>query len=208
MLYYFCVLIYKYFLKGGYYIKKFYSVQEWLPFDKITDDGIIINQNKYIKIIKVIPINYDLKSNLEKESILNSYKLFLKVCDFDIQILVQSKKEDLSSYISKMNNQNFIEKNNSIKKISQSFIDYIKNQNKVKNSSSKNFYILINYLLENPKNDLNNLKFIKENLKEKFFKIKDSLSRCGNVIFEVDTKREVEQIMYSFCNLRKSLKFL
>ena len=43
-----------------------------------------------------MPINYYLKSDLEKEAILNSFKLFLKTCDFNIQILIQSKKENLS----------------------------------------------------------------------------------------------------------------
>ena len=68
--------------------KKFNSVQEWLPFKRILDNGVIINKNnEYVKVINVIPINYNLKSNLEKEAILNSYKIFLKTCQFDIQIL-------------------------------------------------------------------------------------------------------------------------
>jgi len=44
------------------------SVQEWIPFDKFFDKGIIkLKTNEFIKIVKVIPINYNLKSNLEKE---------------------------------------------------------------------------------------------------------------------------------------------
>ena len=69
------------------------TAQDWLPFDRIFEDGIIENNGNFIKIIKVIPINYDLKSNLEKESILNSFKLFLKTCDFNMQILIQSRKD-------------------------------------------------------------------------------------------------------------------
>ena len=43
------------------------SVQEWLPIEKIFDNGVVKTKNdKYIKIIKVLPINYNLKSNLEK----------------------------------------------------------------------------------------------------------------------------------------------
>ena len=84
---------------GGDFIKKKkISTQEWIPFDRILINGIIVRKNEYIKILKVLPINYDLKSNLEKEAILNSYKLFLKTCDFNIQILIQSKKENLSNY--------------------------------------------------------------------------------------------------------------
>lgn len=197
-------------MKGGGRIKNVTSVQEWLPFDKILEDGIIVNKNKYIKLIKIIPINYDLKSNLEKESILNSYKLFLKICDFDIQILIQSKKENLDLYISHINEQIKSEMNSKLEIISKSYIDYIQNQNRVKNSSSKNFYILTSYHVENSNNEkeLNNTKIVKENLNERYFKIKETLSRCGNLVFEVSSRKETENIMYSFCNLRKSLKIL
>ena len=48
------------------------SIQEWLPIEKIFDNGIIkLKNDSYIKIIKIIPINYNLKSEFEKEVILN-----------------------------------------------------------------------------------------------------------------------------------------
>ena len=43
--------------------------QNWLPFDNIYDNGIIFYESSFIKIFKITPINYDLKSNLEKEAI-------------------------------------------------------------------------------------------------------------------------------------------
>ena len=146
-------------------------------FDKILEDGILVSNNKFIKIIKVLPINYELKSDLEKEAILNSYKLFLKVCDFDIQILIQSRKEKLDSYISQIENQINNENNEKLSQISNSYIEYIKNQNKLQNSSSKNFYILIYSHLENNENEFN-IKDVREDLNSKYLKIKDSLSRC------------------------------
>ena len=80
-------------------IKKI-NVQKWLQIDKVFDSGIIkLNKNKFIKILKVTPINYNLKSDLEKSAILNSYKTFLKTCNFDIQILIQSNKENLNNHI-------------------------------------------------------------------------------------------------------------
>ena len=176
-------------------------------FDKILEDGILISNNKFIKIIKIFPINFELKTDLEKEAILNSYKLFLKVCDFDIQILVQSRKEKLDSYISQIENQIDNENNEKLAQISNSYIEYIKNQNKLQNSSSKNFYILIFSHLENNENEFN-IKEIREDLNSKYLKIKDSLSRCGNLIFDVKTKKEVEDILYSFYNFRKSLNFI
>ena len=109
--------------------KKVNSVQEWLPVDEILENGIIKLKNKnYIKILKIIPINFELKSNLEKEAILNSYKIFLKTCNFDIQILIQSNKKDLSNHISKIKEKNKEEKEN-IKNLSEKYINYIKKLN-------------------------------------------------------------------------------
>ena len=65
-----------------------------MPIDYILENGIIkLKNNKYIKILKIIPINYNLKSDLEKAAILNSYKTFLKTCPFQMQILIQSSKD-------------------------------------------------------------------------------------------------------------------
>ena len=97
------------------------TTQEWLPFEEITKDGIIkLKNNSYVKILKINPINFNLKSNFEKESILNSYKLFLKTCNFNIQILIQSNKENINKYIKKIKN-NINNENNKIKNISEKY---------------------------------------------------------------------------------------
>ena len=177
------------------------SIQNWLPFDKIMKKGIIkLKNNNYIKIIKVNPINYNLKSDLEKEAILNSYKLFLKSCNFDIQILIQSTKKDLSKHILKIKEKLNHEKNLSLLKISEKYIEFINKLNYEKNSSSKNFYIII-------KNENKNSEEINiSELNEKYFKIKECLSRCGNNVTEIEEKEELKNILFSFFNTRKNLQ--
>ena len=181
-------------------INKIKTVQQWLPFDKVLENGIIkLKNNSYVKILKISPINFNLKSNLEKESILNSYKIFLKTCNFDIQILIQSNKEDLSKHILKIKNNNLNEKEN-IKNISKKYINFIQEINQKRKSSSKNFYILIK---ENPENKKQKItieieKIYCEKLNEKYFKIKESLARCGNSVMQYETKQEVEKIINSF----------
>lgn len=173
-----------------------------MPFDKILENGIILNKKTYVKIIKIIPINYDLKSNLEKEAILNSYKLFLKTCDFNIQILIQSKKENLSKHFSDLKEISKKEENKKIKEISEKYEDFIKNKNEENKSSSKNFYIVIKYENENQTRENEDIKLIESiatnNLNENYFKIKDSLSRCGNIVYDINSKKEVEEILISF----------
>lgn len=167
--------------------------------EKCLDKGIIkIEKNKYIKILKIIPINFNLKTQLEKESILNSYKIFLKTCNFDMQILIQSKKEDLSNHIENIQNISPKEKNKIIKKYSEEYIKFIKEKNNKNKSASKNIYLII-------KNNSENLEEnIIQELNEKYFKIKDCLIRCGNVVQECN-KEEIKNILFSFFNLKKFL---
>lgn len=44
-----------------------------------------------------------------------------------------------------------------------------------------------------------------DKLNEKYFKIKESLSRCGNKVIQFEEKEEVEKIINSFFNTRKEL---
>ena len=179
------------------------NVKEWLPLEKIYEDGIIkLKNNNYIKIIKIMPINYNLKSELEKKSIINSYKIFLKTCNFPIQILIQSKKENLDDHILKI--QKNIKKNKKIKNIAEEYIKNIKSINLSKKSSTKEFYIIINNEKNNQKNNIEE-EIIKNELNEKYFKIKECLSRCGNSVQEVSEKVETIKILFSFLNTRKNL---
>ena len=164
--------------------------------EKTLEKGIIkIEKNKYIKILKIIPINFNLKTQLEKESILNSYKIFLKTCNFDMQILIQSKKEDLSNHVENIQDISQKEKNKIIKKYSEEYIKFIKEKNNKNKSASKNIYLII-------KNNSENLEEnIIQELNEKYFKIKDNLLRCGNLIFECD-KNEIKKILFSFFNTK------
>ena len=147
-----------------------------------------------------------MKSNFEKESILNSYKLFLKTCDFDIQILIQSKKEDLSSHFKNIKENIEKENNENLEKISNNYFEFIKNLNEETKSSSKNFYIIISYIPENfQKENENNLeKNAEKELNEKYLKIKECLSRCGNQVFDINKKNQIEEILFTFYNIKNN----
>lgn len=190
-------------------VKKFFknkeesSVQDWLSIEKIFDNGVVkCRDGKFIKIMKITPINFNLKTELEKEAILNSYKIFLKTCNFDLQILIQSNKEDLSEHISSV--KNFTKKeNNNIKKISEEYINFLEELNLKRKSATKNYYIIIKKekkLIE--KNNIENSKNIEntifDELNENFLKIKDTLSRCGNLVINIDNKNTCKNILFSF----------
>ena len=178
--------------------EKINSTQNWIAIEKIYENGIIkFKENKFIKIIKIYPINFNLKSNLEKEAILNSYKIFLKTCKFDIQILIQSCKENLTKNIQIIKENLKQENKKYLKEIAENYFEFIQNFNSIKNSSSKNFYIIIS---EEEKNQNENNIF--QNLNEKYFKIKECLFRCGNIVQDINSKKEIKELFNLFLNSR------
>ena len=179
-------------------IEKIFTTQEWIMIDKIFENGIVkLINNKFIKIMKVNPINFSLKSNLEKDAILNSYKIFLKTCNFDIQILIQSSKENLDKNIQIIKNNLKKENKKYLNEIAENYFKFIQKFNSIKNSSSKNFYIIIS---EDEKGQNENNIF--QNLNEKYFKVKECLFRCGNIVQEINSKTEIKELFNVFLNSR------
>ena len=178
--------------------KKIKSIQEWIPIQGIPKTGSIkLKNHELIKILKVNSINFSLKTEFEKETILNSYKILLKTCNFPFQIIVQSTKEDLTlqEKAIKEKNENESEK---IKKIAKNYLNYIKQLNDQKKSSRKNFFIIL-------KSEIENTEMQEDDLKEKYMKIKECLSRCGNTVYEITEKEEILNLLKSFLNPRSIL---
>ena len=163
-------------------------------------NGIIkLKDNSLVKILIISPINFNLKSNLEKQAILNSYKLFLKTCNFNVQILIHSSKEDLSKNISKLESIN--EKAElSLQKLSKSYVEYIQQLNKERKSSCKEFYIMLkeNFTTKKGILELNEQDILCERLSDHYFKIKECLSRCGNIVTHSESREMTNIILKSF----------
>ncbi len=163
-------------------------------FEKIYPNGIIKSSKNYLKILKIQPINYNLKSNLEKEAILSSYRLFLKACSFDMQILIQSKKEDLTSHLQKISSLNI--QNKKMDLYRQNYINYLKKVSSENKSSNKEFYLILKVPIENDRDENENMFKIAENkLLENFNKVKDTLSRTGTIIKQIDSDKDIEILL-------------
>ena len=146
------------------------TIQEWIPIQTITKDGIIkLKNNKYIKIIKIIPINYNLKSDLEKRAILNSYKIFLKTCNFNIQIIIQSSKENLNKNIKKIKEN--IQKEN-IKALDKGMNNLFKHIKNLRDVYGLNVIVAINKYVQDSSKEI---EYLKEKLKEKNIDLSTSM---------------------------------
>ena len=163
------------------------SFQEWLEIEKIYKSKVFLKNNNIIMLLKIEPINFKLKSKLEQKAIMNQYRLFLKNLKSKIQIIILSKKTDVSCHLNEIIKS--INENSKIKEMCDDYILLLKNLVQDKGAITKEFYIA----LEVTNNIDNEVQLIKEYLKN-----------CGNDV-SVCTDEEIATIIRNYVSKRTSL---
>lgn len=173
------------------------SVKTHFPIRNIENGVIETKEGKLCKVLEVYPINFALKSFSEQESILYQYKNFLNTCNFDIQILVQSRKKDLDNHILQIEKNIEKEKNEKLVNLMREYINMIKNE-VLKFAITKRFFII--FSSEVLSKNLTREQALSD-LQEKTLKIKNTLSGCGNDVNEFNkNNKELVNIIYSYMN--------
>lgn len=75
------------------------STQKYLEIDQIKNDCLILKDGSLRAVLMVSSINMDLRSEEEQEAIILAYQNALNSLEFPLQILVQSRKVDLTLYL-------------------------------------------------------------------------------------------------------------
>jgi len=78
------------------------TTQQFLETEQIRE-GVIVLKNKALRgILMVSSLNFALKSEEEQKAILYQFQSFLNALDFSCQILVQSRRLNITGYIEKL----------------------------------------------------------------------------------------------------------
>lgn len=109
---------------------------------QVKDDAIQKSKSK-LAILEVIPMNFMLKTEEEKESIIITFQKFLNSLDFPIQIHISSNPISLSEHLRYTNKQVQKKKDKSLKKLIDSYCNFVKSSIKDNNIQNRNFYIII-----------------------------------------------------------------
>lgn len=119
------------------------STQRYLPFSQIRENIIIMKDDSARLIMKCSTINFLLKNTDEQDSIIISFQRFLNSLDFPIQILVRSKKLDIDSYLSNLNDKAIKQTNPLLQNQTYEYIEYLRKLIEVAQIMKKEFYIIL-----------------------------------------------------------------
>lgn len=123
------------------------STQEALKFAEIRDNTVVLKDGHLRQILLCSSINFSLKSEQEQNAIIFAYQNFLNSLDFPIQILMQSKKLDLSNYLAKLEGRSNEQTNELLRLQTTDYIEFIKRLINLANIMDKRFYVVVPYLV-------------------------------------------------------------
>jgi hypothetical protein len=78
------------------------TTQEHLDILDIKDDLVILKNGTTCAVIQTTAVNFDLLSEIEQDAIIAAFSMLLNSITFPIQIVLRSKRLDISKYIEKV----------------------------------------------------------------------------------------------------------
>ena len=117
------------------------STQEYLDIEEIHN-GVIILKNASMRVVLMVStVNFALKSEDEQNAIIYAYQNFLNSLPFPIQMVMQSRRIDLSGYLSKLREREKTATGELIRLQTTDYIAFIERLVSVANIMSKKFFV-------------------------------------------------------------------
>ena len=158
------------------------TTQDFLQLDQIRN-GVVILKNKSLRgILMVSSVNLALKSTEEQKAIINQFQSLLNSLDFSCQIIVQSRKVNLTGYIDMIKEWEKNQDNDLLQHQTESYRKFIQDFIKEESILTKKFFVVVPYnFYQTPSSKLTEESFkrLKKQLMQRMEFVALGLRRCG-----------------------------
>lgn len=121
------------------------STQDHLAIRSIVDDLVVNKNGSVAMIIQTSSINFDLLAEYEQDNKIYAFAGLLNSLNFRIQILIRTKRIDISNYIDYLNIQREKAMSDGLKKQLDIYTNFVQNLIVENDVLDKNFFIVIPY---------------------------------------------------------------
>src|SRR3989344_3209132 len=121
------------------------STQEHLDIEDILEDLVILKSGWISMVLSVSSLNFDLLSETEQDATIYAYGAFLNSLTFPLEVLIRSKKADISSYFAHLEDAEASQPNPDIKAQIKKYKEFISSIVSEKTVLDKEFYLIINF---------------------------------------------------------------
>jgi len=122
-----------------------FSTQDHLEVKNIVDDLVITKSGSVALVLQTNAINFDLLAEYEQDNKIYAFAGLLNSLNFHIQILVRTRRIDISNYVRYLKNQRRTGMTGGLKRMLNIYTLFIQNLIVQNNVLDKNFFIVIPY---------------------------------------------------------------
>jgi len=123
------------------------SAQQFLEFSQIRN-GVVVLKNKSLRgILMVSSLNFDLKSEEEQRAIIYQFQSFLNSLDFSCQIVVQSRRLNITGYFDTLRELEEKQENELLKVQTAEYRKFVESLVEEGTIMKKNFFAIIPFTL-------------------------------------------------------------
>ncbi|HBB64963.1 hypothetical protein A3K02_02165 [candidate division WS6 bacterium RIFOXYD1_FULL_33_8] len=119
------------------------STQDHLEVNEILDDLIITKSGSVALVIQTSAINFDLLAEYEQDGKIYAFAGLLNSLSFHIQIMIRTRRIDISNYVDYLKQQENDSMSEGLKKQLQIYTEFIQNLIVQNDVLDKNFFIII-----------------------------------------------------------------
>lgn len=117
--------------------------QDFLEIEDIQDDLIIQKDGSCALVLETSAVNFGLLSEREQDALIYAYAALLNSLTFTIQIVIRSRRKDISAYLRLLDNQIEKQKNPLLSEQMKKYRQFIEETVKKNNVLDKKFYLVI-----------------------------------------------------------------
>ena len=176
-------------------------VQDFLPVREIRNGIIETTDDRYVKIIEILPINFLLRSSEEQYNIISSFASWLKISPMRLQFKSVSRKADSDKHVAMVREELSRENDPQCRQLGEEYLRLIKDVGN-KEALSRRFFLIFQY--EPPAGKRNrgeSYADIYSMIQTAVQNAKTYFMQCGNAIVQPEDEDVfTAEVLYMFFN--------
>jgi len=136
-------------------------IQQFLEIDQIREGVVILKDKSLRGVMMVSSLNFALKSEEEQNAIIFQFQNFLNSLDFSCQVVVQSRKLNITGYLEKLKELEKKQENELLKLQTASYREFIESLVKTGQIMTKTFFVVVSFFILETK-DISKIKLAKK----------------------------------------------
>ena len=123
------------------------TTQEFLELEEIREGMVVLKDRTVRGVMLVSSQNFALKSDEEQDAVIAQFQSFLNSLDFSVQIVVQSRKLNLTGYLDQLKELEVNQKNDLLKALTQDYHAFVERLIAGSSIMTKNFFVVVPFSL-------------------------------------------------------------